>query len=87
MLVQVKCKYLDAKWAYLDNGRTSSSGGVRNALLAGGQDNVGLAGEALGNGHRETTIDRFGGNESWTSDSNKGSVNLGVLFSLQSVTL
>lgn len=75
------------KWAYLDNSRTSSSSAVGDTLLAGGQNNIGLAGEALGNGHGEASVDRFGGNESWASDGNKGSVNLGVVFGLQSVIL
>ena len=71
------------KWAYLDNSRTSSSGAVGDALLAGGQDDVGLTGEAFGDGRGEATINRFCGN----NDGNKGSVNLGVILSLQSVTL
>lgn len=75
------------KWAYLDNSRTSSSGAVGDALLAGGQDDVGLTGEAFGDGRGEATINRFCGNKNWTSDGNKGSVNLGVILSLQSVTL
>lgn len=75
------------KWAYLDDSRTCSSSFVGDALLAGGQYNIGLASEALGNGQGEASIDRFSGNKSWASDGNKGSVNLSVILGLQSVPL
>lgn len=72
----------NSRSAHLNDGRASGDGVVGDEVLAAGKDNVGLAGEALGDLDLEATVDGLGLNEGGASDGDEGSVDLASLKSV-----
>lgn len=73
--------------AYLNDGRAGGDGVVSDSLVAASQDNVGLAGETLGDLNSEATLDRGSLDEGGAGDGNEGSVDLLAFGALDGVLL
>jgi hypothetical protein len=72
---------------YLNDGRTSSDGVVRQGLVATGDDDICLTGKAGGNGERVTAGDSGSRDVGRPSHGNEGGIRLDTWCSDEVVAL
>lgn len=72
---------------YLDDGRAGGDGVVRDKLVAAGEDDIRLAGEALGDMDGEAALDGSGLDKGRARDGDEGGVDLLALGALEGIVL